>query len=389
MNIDRFQEIIQSCHLNFLIGSGCSMPFLKTLGMVETYLTEAEHYEPSDTDTRKLVKASILKQYFDESVYSNTALINPITDEKCQQVLANYKALMKAVSHIVLCRKSSILNKQVNLFTTNMDLFIERAIEEQKIDLNDGFIGRMNPEFNLTNFRKSILKTSSHYDNVSEVPVFNLYKLHGSVNWKMGTGDTILFDAGLDELKHIQEVRFKEGEIVSLRDNELQSIRHLKEIFDEAAFVPLSENHRKFLAAYERLPIINPTKEKFKHTTLHYTYYELLRLFSNAMEKENTVLFVMGFSFSDEHIREIVLRSLNSNPTLVIAVFAYDEISENQIKQNLRLSAAPLKYDNLFFVPRRKEGDKDEEKEHHLRNIITYYFATLSHKVSDKQEVAI
>ena len=34
--------------------------------------------------------------------------------------------------------------------------------------------------------------------------------------------------------------------------------------------------------------------------------------------KENSVLFVTGFSFADEHLKEITQRVLQSNPTLII-----------------------------------------------------------------------
>src|SRR6185436_13826702 len=82
---------------------------------------------------------------------------------------------------------------------------------------------------------------------------------------------------------------------------------------------------------YDQFPIVNPTKEKFKHTVLNETYYEMLRIYSNELEKENTVLFVMGFSFADEHIREISLRAANSNPTLLIYVFAHTRQAKAEI----------------------------------------------------------
>src|SRR4029079_4409722 len=79
-----------------------------------------------------------------------------------------------------------------------------------------------------------------------------------------------------------------------------------------------------FVAGYEELlVVVNPTKEKFKHTLLNQTYYELLRIYSNELEKENAFLLVIGFSFADEHIREITLRAANSNPTLLIWVVAH------------------------------------------------------------------
>lgn len=68
--------------------------------------------------------------------------------------------------------------------------------------------------------------------------------------------------------------------------------------------------------------IVNPTKEKFSDTLLNKNYYELLRIFSNELEKENSLLVVNGFSFRDEHILDLVKRSM-VNPSLKILIFVY------------------------------------------------------------------
>lgn len=47
-------------------------------------------------------------------------------------------------------------------------------------------------------------------------------------------------------------------------------------------------------------------------------------MLSNQLEHETTVLFVIGFSFKDEHIRKLIERALN-NSTLNMYVFSYDE----------------------------------------------------------------
>jgi hypothetical protein len=74
--------------------------------------------------------------------------------------------------------------------------------------------------------------------------------------------------------------------------------------------------------------IVNPSKKKFKDTVLNETHYDLLRIYSNELEKENSVLFVMGFSFADEHIRELTLRVANTNPTSIIYIFVHGEASD-------------------------------------------------------------
>ena len=46
----------------------------------------------------------------------------------------------------------------------------------------------------------------------------------------------------------------------------------------------------------------------------------------------------MGFSFSDEHIRELTVRVANSNPTLKIYVFAYTEKAKSNIEKSINKS---------------------------------------------------
>lgn len=157
-------------------------------------------------------------------------------------------------------------------------------------------------------------------------------------------------------------------------------MKEIGKIVNEAGQIQVSEKHNQFLNLYDKLVIVNPTKEKFKFTTLNYIYYELLRMFSNELEKENSVLFVMGFSFADEHIREIVLRVLNANPTLLVCVFAHDDAAELAIKDNLNIETQPTKYNNLLFVRRPKEiiDNVEVEKKFDLKTINSSFFQDLA-----------
>ena len=48
MEYELFRKIVESCHLNFLIGSGSSRPFLGTLGTIEQMLTDLSFEEETD-----------------------------------------------------------------------------------------------------------------------------------------------------------------------------------------------------------------------------------------------------------------------------------------------------------------------------------------------------
>jgi len=368
------------------------MPYLRTLGNIERYLNQLETSSFGTQDERDVVKVSLMHYYFMSSISKNLELYEGNLDDDAIQVLGCYKNLLRSLNDIILHRKTRILNKQINLFTTNMDIFLDKALEDLKLEVNDGFVGRINPYFTLSNFHKSVFKTSSHYDNVSELPLFNLFKVHGSVTWKMKDETDIAYNHGLGVLREMRNVQFKKGQLLDLNTppeedgTETHPFKSIEALIKEAKGIEIVDAHRTFNELYEKLIIVNPTREKFKFTTLNYVYYELLRMFSNELEKENNVLFVAGFSFSDEHIREIILRSLNSNPTSLVCIFAYDSISEELIKQNLRLKDNPLKYGNIIFVQRaKKESESDAEIEFDLGNISINYFSALAKRLVKKE----
>jgi hypothetical protein len=68
--------------------------------------------------------------------------------------------------------------------------------------------------------------------------------------------------------------------------------------------------------------VILPNMRKFESTLLDRIYFDLLRLYSNALEVENSLLFVFGFSFADQHVLDITKRALR-NPTAMIVLFAF------------------------------------------------------------------
>lgn len=301
------REMLQSANLNFLIGAGLSTPYLPLLGDIETRLTA----EPDESS-----RIPIYKEYFEKVMVPNLRVIQgniPAGEKsKCDEVHKNYKTFFELLSKILLRRKSTILSKQANIFTTNIDIFMETALEESNIDYNDGFSGRMRPVFSLSNFKKSVFKRSLHFENVSEIPMFNLVKMHGSLTWQKESDQIFL-----SKLQH----------------------------FDEAL---LQKNGTDFLDDYEKIAVINPEPKKLKESVIDLIYYELLRMYSSELEKENTILFIMGCSMNDEHIREITLRSADSNPTLKIFVFCYSKAKVSEMETKMRIGK--LKYSNIEII---------------------------------------
>ena len=124
-NITKLKDTVQDCSINFLLGSGVSMPYLSTLGKVEQFLTELTEKKDKGeitNDQEKIIRVSIYKKFFDGVILKNLMILNGSND--AEDVLKNYKTFLKILNSILLNRKSTILNKQVNLFTTNVDIFL-------------------------------------------------------------------------------------------------------------------------------------------------------------------------------------------------------------------------------------------------------------------------
>ena len=332
------KKTIDSANINFLIGAGLSTPFLKILRNIEKDLTQAEKIEDKDEKNTKILE--LRKKYFTDSMLGNLKIVNEDIDSDKDKVLKDYENFYKSINSILLQRENSILTKQVNIFTTNIDIFSEKALEKTGIEFNDGFHGRFNPKYSLGNFKKSYFKKSLHYENTSEIPVFNILKLHGSLSWEE-KDKKIFLDRNLELTKAV-------GDSIS--------------------------NDSNFLGSYQKLRIVNPTKKKFEDTVLVEHYYDLLRTYSNELEKESTVLFVMGFSFADEHIRNMTEQVANSNPTLKIYIFSYSS-SKNDVYEGIKEEAKNKNIEILY---------PESEQNYNLENITTFFDDVFSLKNTEK-----
>lgn len=177
---ERLRTIVESAHLNFLIGAGTSNPYFAALGNIEDALTELSDVdapEPSKT----LVRASIQAYFFEKVLAPNTNIIE--RDASAESVLRSYARFVRTLNRILLRRRSTLLSKQANIFTTNVDMLFEVAMEEIGVDFSDGFSGKIRPKFDLGDFGTLRFRTGSRYERRFEVPVFNLVKIHGSAAW--------------------------------------------------------------------------------------------------------------------------------------------------------------------------------------------------------------
>lgn len=349
-----WKNLFQDCNINFLIGSGLSNPFFGTLGQIEIWLTKLDENQLIKQDLKDFIKASLYRSYYEVAMKDNIDVYNakafediviekPSTkNEKLSNTYKGYKDFLRTLNQILYNRRSNTVNKQVNLFTTNIDIFFEKVIDDLNLHYNDGFNGIFRKRFSLSNFKKSFYQKSLHYDNIAEIPVYNLLKIHGSITWRL-VGSEIQFK-GLALINSINKL-LRDSELLDIvqLDNDIWDFEGrnitIEEIIIEAEKLESIPDVSEFINEYEKLQVVNPTKEKFKDTTFNKTYYEMLRLYANELEKENSILYIMGFSMADEHIRDITFRAIKSNPTLKVFICSYTE--------NARDIIANLKSDNI------------------------------------------
>ncbi len=388
--VEELRDIVQDAHLNFLLGAGASADLLKPLGDVEDWLTQLSRDETTSKATVDRVRASVYAYFFEGVIAPNRLIMSEAT--KADTLLTSYRGFLRTVNTLLVRRRSSILDKQVNLFTTNVDVAVEVAAEELQLELNDGFSGRYLPLFSTSNFGTVKSRRSLQYDNLSEVPTFNLLKLHGSISWKtrtIGVGaelkTAITFDADKQRIDSV------EADLIAANDAlyEIKRTSKMPGILQGATEPDAVEAKALsgFMSKYEELAIVNPNKDKFGVTVLNQNYYDLLRLFSNSLEKENSVLFVVGFSCRDEHIRELITRAARTNPTLQIIVFAYLPGEVQALKD--RLNADLASNGNILVVgPPKAEADVDQEK-YSLTRITEKFFEPLLPKPPRKPDTVV
>lgn len=359
MTLDILRNFIQSSNINFLYGSGISRPYLSTLGNIEKWLTKVAEDDSKET-YKEVIKASLYKAYCEEVILKNQFFSN--FDSKFLETKSAYADFFSVCNELMNKRNAQLLNKQINLFTTNIDLLAENTLEKSGIELNDGFRGTLKPVYNESNFQISLSKSSLQFHKQAEVPMFNLIKVHGAVNWKEQDGsidsDTMLmFDIqqALDKIDKDYFVNLYKA------DGTEKTYDEVKTDADDIALLLPDKAYDKFFDAYNQIVMINPTKDKFRTSVLDYHFYELMRIYSNALERENSILFVMGFSFADEHIAQITKRAADTNPTLQVVVFAYSDKDFDTYKQNLGIEHGCSNNNILILTPTNFKNSNNDK----------------------------
>lgn len=355
------QEHMSGKNINFLIGSGASMPLFSTLSIGKNMPTFEELISSSfiaDENRKKLYL-----YYFDNWISKMDS-----SSEKNENYKSVFDSYYKFISMLIEILEREPLNKprRINIFTTNYDMMFEKAFDkvnsENKLAyFNDGSSGFINKIISIDNFNLNVSHSGSCDKCRVELPTINLFKMHGSISWnksKINAEDKIEADYELKNLTKLKNIIEKNRDLqiteqiatilyeidekqISMEEKCIEVNSRLGAIIDNDES---KEKLDEFYQEYKNLLIINPDKNKFYHTVYEQHYYQMIRNFSYEIEKENTILFVFGFSFNDEHILDIFKRSI-INPKSKIYIVPFDKKAFNSISEKLK------GYKNIEYVP--------------------------------------
>lgn len=134
ITIKNLKQLIQSSHINFLYGSGLSRDYLSTLGNIEKLLTETSEATIEDKQ-KNIIKSSLFATYVE-------TVMEPCLSEKIKgnqdeydKTFQEYVRFLNSINHIISRRNVNLIDKQINLFTTNIDDFMEKQQKRQWLNL--------------------------------------------------------------------------------------------------------------------------------------------------------------------------------------------------------------------------------------------------------------
>jgi len=173
-------------------------------------------------------------------------------------------------------------SEPVEIFTTNYDLLFEQALEELRIPFFDGFVGSRQPFFDPYAIESDRLPPRWA----------RLWKIHGSINWRSGLVDGIF---------KVWRASADEGGDVLIHPS------HLK--YEQSRKMP-------YLALMDRL--------------------------GRFLNTPSTALIVVGYSFRDQHLNDVIIQSLQGTPSTTVFALMYEMLGDHEIAVDIAKSRSNL-----------------------------------------------
>jgi len=157
----------------------------------------------------------------------------------------------------------------VEIFTVNYDILIEHGLEAERIPVFDGFVGSFQPFFNPDSLRRTEAAPGKNWTR--------LWKMHGSVTWR-----------------RIEQ------------DGRLRVVRGQPD--------PAGE-------------MIYPSFQKYDESRQQ-PYSAFTDRLTRFLEQDDALLIVAGFSFSDEHINNLIFGALENRPRTHVYALQFEELPD-------------------------------------------------------------
>lgn len=335
--MDNLLELLASPkQVGLLLGAGiskaCGLPNIYDLTVKVKGIIENEKFEDllcdKDNVETILSKLQQLKHLLVDGKTINELAYDDVQDLEKNIKKTIYDNLSAPVDYKRICNMIVWLNYinkdyEKEIFTLNYDLLLEKAMEELSLPYYTGFVGNVNPFF----IPDSVDDYLGMYVKKSWI---KLWKLHGSLNFKKKSDGKIFIENNVSQ-------------------------------------------------EYEDL-LIYPSMDKYlsSRKAPYISYLDRFRKYVIAGEK---VLVILGYSFSDEHINEIIINGLNNNPRLSILAFVYSEDTFNKCISFLGIYPAVSIYSDKKKYLNRSESTFETYKD--IENIGDFNdFVSLLDKLS-------
>lgn len=333
--IDKLGKYYLNENVNFLCGSGTSAAIGgKTINKSENpFTTIIEELKERETSTKTPVEhlthlkehlesTDLLEKKLDKINQEYLYYLNIRNDEITAKEIKTYleKILKEFVDQFVpfpidyLKEKLEIhelfINKIISrketlsrpkIFTPNYDLAFENACEKIGVSYNNGFRGVHMRKFDPDTFyNETYIKQEIAEKGKRIATYLNIYKLHGSISWQ--------YTENLEDLYNLKEIQI--SDTFKKEDFEIGSL------------------------------MIYPIQTK-KSYSLDLPYSEIFRNFSKSLTENQNTLIIIGYSFLDEHINDIIRTGLyNPNLTLIIHSYGVIDSTSPTFLQTLKVRSA-------------------------------------------------
>ena len=279
----------RSRHISVLLGAGSS----RACGLPDIDQLRARVAEKLDPSLQAAFSAQIEGRNIEQALSRIRRICSVVTGEQaidgltmagateldlaiCARIVAELDvsgANLIPVRQFAVWAGRSSFSMPIEVFTVNYDLLLETAFDKHRVTYFDGFVGTLRAQF------QTELVENIGGPQTDTVPPFfvRLWKLHGSVNWAWEEGRKVVrLGAPVGD-----------GSAAAIYPSELK--------YEESRRVP-------FLVLQDRL--------------------------RRALNHPESLTLICGYSFSDEHLNELIFDAAERRERSEVVVLCYDDIPD-------------------------------------------------------------